>query len=151
MGPKAALLCVSIVVFVDNIQVGGLAFVCVGLICYTAVSMIQKVESSFNFIWRIERARPISQRVGEYLAVLLVGPVLVFSSLGITASVLNSGLVARLSQLEPCGSTIFLPGALVPYVLIIAAFTLVYSFLPNTKVRFIPALAGGGLAGIGCH
>ncbi len=149
LGPKGAELSTSIVSFVENIQVGVLGSLGVALLFYTAVSMIQKVESSFNFIWRIERVRPISQRVGEYLAVLLVGPVLVFSSLGVTAAIFNSSVVARLSEIEPLGTTIFLLGKLVPYVLIIAAFTFVYAFIPNTKVRLSAALAGGALAGAG--
>lgn len=149
LGPQAAELSASIVGFVENIRVGVLGSVGVGLLFYTAVSMIQKVESSFNFIWRVERVRPLSQRVGEYLAVLIVGPVLVFSSLGVTAAVFSSSVVAKLAEIEPLGTTIFLLGKLVPYGLIIAAFTFVYAFIPNTKVRFGAALAGGALAGAG--
>lgn len=149
LGPEAGELSANIIGFVENIKVGVLGSLGIGLLFYTAVSMIQKVESSFNFIWRIERRRPISQRVGEYLAVLIVGPVLVFSSLGITATVLNSGVVARLSAYEPLGTTVLLLGKLVPYALIVMAFTFVYAFIPNTKVKFSAALAGGALAGIG--
>jgi membrane protein len=39
-------------------------------------------------------------------------------------------------------------GRLMPYVLVIAAFTLIYSFIPNTRVRFGPALAGGVVGGV---
>ncbi len=149
LGSQATELSANIVGFVENIRVGMLGSIGVALLFYTAVSMIQKVESSFNFIWRVERVRPLSQRVGEYLAVLIVGPVLVFTSLGITASVLNSSVVSRLAELEPLGTTIYVLGKLMPYVLVIAAFTFVYSFIPNTKVQFKAALAGGVLAGFG--
>jgi membrane protein len=37
---------------------------------------------------------------------------------------------------------------LVPYLLVIAAFTFVYLFIPNTQVRFWPALVGGVAGGI---
>lgn len=149
LGAQAEELTRNIIGFVENIKVGVLGSLGVALLFYAAVSMIRKIENSFNFIWRIDRVRPMSQRVGEYLAVLIVGPVLVFSALGITASVLNSSVIARLSQLEPLGTTISILASLVPYLLIIAAFTFVYSFIPNTKVRFKAALAGGALAGFG--
>ncbi|MBI2383002.1 MAG: YihY/virulence factor BrkB family protein [Gammaproteobacteria bacterium] len=148
LGPKAPEVTQNIIGFVENIKVGVLGSLGVGLLFYTAVSMIQKVESSFNFIWRIERARPLSQRVGEYLAVLIVGPVLVFSALGITASIFNSELVSRIAAMEPFGTTIYLIGRLIPYVLVIGAFTFVYGFIPNTRVKLNAAAAGGVLAGV---
>jgi membrane protein len=39
-------------------------------------------------------------------------------------------------------------GQLTPYLLVIAAFTFIYVFIPNTRVRFVPALAGGVVGGI---
>ena len=39
-------------------------------------------------------------------------------------------------------------GHLLPYVPVIGAFTFVYSFMPNTRVRIGPALAGGLVGGI---
>lgn len=149
LGPQATELTANIIGFVENIKVGVLGSLGVALLFYTAISMIQKVESSFNFIWRIERARPMSQRVGEYLAVLIVGPVLMFLSLGVTAAVLNSSVVAKLAEYEVLGTTIYLIGKLIPYLLIIATFTFVYAFIPNTKVKLKAAVAGGILAGAG--
>ena len=35
-----------------------------------------------------------------------------------------------------------------PLLLVIAAFTFVYLFIPNTRVRFVPALIGGTVGGI---
>jgi len=39
-------------------------------------------------------------------------------------------------------------GDLIPYVLVILAFTFVYIFMPNTRVRIVPALIGGTVAGV---
>jgi membrane protein len=148
LGERAADITANIIGFVENVQVGVLGSLGVALLFYAAVSMIQKVENSFNFIWRIDTPRPFSQRVGEYLAVLTVGPVLIFSALGVTASLLSSDLVIRLAAIEPFG---YLVGSLtraLPYVLVIGAFTFVYTFIPNTRVRILPALAGGITAGV---
>lgn len=148
LGPRAEEVTANVIGFVENIQVGVLGSLGVALLFYAAVSMIQKVEGSFNFIWRIEQARPFSQRVGEYLAVLTVGPVLVFSALGVTATLLSSELVLHLSRVEPFGLLIATLTRLLPYLLVIGAFSFLYSFIPNTRVRLLPALAGGLLAGV---
>lgn len=148
LGAQGADVTRSVIGFVENIQVGVLGSLGVGLLFYTVVSMLQKIESSFNYIWRIEISRKLGQRFGEYLAVIIVGPVLVFSALGVTGSVMNSRVLAALGTIEPFGALIFMFGQLLPYLLIIGAFTFFYSFIPNTRVRFRAALAGGVLAGI---
>lgn len=148
LGARAFEITDSIIAFVEKIQVGVLGSLGVALLFYSAISLIQKVEEAFNFIWRVERPRPLSQRLGEYFAVLTVGPVLVFSALGITASVMNSAVMARVVEIEPFGLLVYLGSKLLPYLLIVAAFTFLYSFVPNTRVRIGAAAAGGLLAGV---
>lgn len=148
LGARAADITESVIGFVENIQVGVLGSVGVALLFYTAISMIQKIENSFNFIWRVEQPRPFSQRVGEYLAVITVGPVLVFSALGVTASLLSSDIVLRVSTIQPFGYLVSSLTQALPYVLVIGAFTFVYMFIPNTRVRALPAIAGGITAGV---
>lgn len=148
LGPRADEITASVIGFVENIEVGVLGSLGVALLFYAAVSMIQKVEGAFNFIWRIEQARPLSQRVGEYLAVLTVGPVMVFAALGVTASLLSSDFMLRVGSVEPFGALIAGLTALLPFVLVIGAFSFLYSFIPNTRVRWWPALCGGLLAGV---
>ena len=70
-------------------NVGVLGSLGLALLFYTAVSLIQKVEESFNYIWRVQELRPLGERFSRYLSALLVGPVLVFSALGVTASVMS--------------------------------------------------------------
>ncbi len=148
LGSQAAVITQNVIGFVDNIKVGVLGSIGVGMLLYTAVSMISKIESSFNFIWKIGQTRAFTQRFGEYLAVMIVGPVLVFSALGLTASVRSSILVTRLAQFEPFGTTLLVLTELAPYALIVAAFTFMYSFIPNTRVKFRAAFGGGLFAGV---
>lgn len=147
LGPQAVDLTQKLVGFIEKVQVGVLGSLGVALLFWSALSLIQKVESSFNFVWRVERARPLSQRLGDYFAVLMVGPVLMFAAVGITASIFNSSVVAELTTYEPFGYLIFVASKLVPYLLIIVVFTFLYSFVPNTRVRLRAALIGGVFAG----
>ncbi len=78
----------------------------------------------------------------------MIGPVLVFAALGITGSMFNNKVVEHLAEFGPLGDAIHVATTLLPYVLIIAAFTFIYSFIPNTKVHIKAALAGGVVSGI---
>ena len=51
-------------------------------------------------------------------------------------------------SIEPVGSLVFAIGKLAPYGLVIGAFTFLYLFIPNTRVRFGPAFAAGVIGGI---
>ena len=148
LGSRAFELTDNIITFVEKIQVGVLGSVGVALLFYSAISLIQKVEESFNFIWRVERPRPLSQRFGEYFAVLTVGPVLIFSALGITGSVMSSTVMLRIVEIEPFGLLVYLASKLLPYLMIVGAFTFFYSFMPNTRVKTSAAAWGGLLAGV---
>src|SRR3546814_10326774 len=59
LGPQAGELTEKLVGFIEKIQVGVLGSLGVALLFWSAISLIQKVESSFNFVWRIERPRPL--------------------------------------------------------------------------------------------
>ncbi len=148
LGPQSIDIAHNVIGFVDNIKVGVLGSVGVGFLLFTVISLVHKVEQSFNYIWRIPLPRGLSQRFGQYLSVLMVGPVLVFSAIGATASFTKSSVVANLILIEPFGFLLWSITQLVPYALIIGAFTFLYSFVPNTKVRLRAAAAGGVFAGV---
>ncbi|MES0872636.1 YihY/virulence factor BrkB family protein [Sinimarinibacterium thermocellulolyticum] len=148
LGHQAETITANVIGFVENIRVGVLGSLGVALLFYAALSLIQKVEAAFNHIWRIERPRPLSQRLGEYFAVLTVGPVAVFAALGITAAIFNSAAMTRIADIEPFGLMVFIAARLLPYALIIGVFTFLYVFVPNTRVRLRAAALGGLLAGV---
>ena len=56
----------------------------------SVIALLQKIESAFNFVWQVEHLRSLSQRFSNYLSVILIGPVLVFAALGITATMMNN-------------------------------------------------------------
>jgi len=148
LGSQGSEITGRIVEFVENIDVGVLGAIGMVLLLYTVIALMQKIEQAFNASWRVQRLRRLSQRFSDYLSVLLVGPLLVFSALGVTATVLSSQIVESLAAIPGIGLIIANATKLLPYVLIIAAFTFVYIFVPNTRVRFTSALFGAVVAGI---
>ncbi len=133
--------------FIEHMNVGVLGAVGLALLIYTVISLMQKIEESFNAIWHVTQMRSLGERFTRYLSALLVGPLLVFAALGITAMALNSEVAQWLLSIEPFGSLVVGFGKLAPYALVIGAFTFLYLFIPNTRVRFAPAAAAGAIGG----
>ncbi len=148
LGEKGEEITLNIVRFIQNMNVGVLGAVGLALLVYTAISLMQKIEASLNYIWHIPRPRRLSERFSRYLSVLMVGPLLVFSAVGITATVMNIDTVRELLAIDVLGQTVRALSRLVPYLFVISAFTFVYLFIPNARVRFVPALIGGVAGGI---
>lgn len=148
LGPKGLELASRIIGFVENVRVGLLGAIGLLFLFYTVITLIQKTEESFNYVWRIRSPRPFSRRFSDYLSVILIGPVLVFSAIAVTASVMNFAVVQWLLQHETIGPMVLSLGRLLPYAIVIGAFTFMYVFIPNTRVRWRSALVGGTVAGM---
>ncbi|WP_323751797.1 YihY/virulence factor BrkB family protein [Marinobacter sp.] len=148
MGPQGIEIAEQILGFVDNIKVGVLGSVGLAMLVYTVISLVQKIERSFNMIWRVPDMRSMAQRFSNYLSVIMIGPLLMVSAVGATATLLSSDVAQTLMAIEPFGSLIVIATRFTPFFLVVAAFTFVYIFIPNTRVKFRYAFIAGLLAGI---
>jgi membrane protein len=148
LGAEGVEVAENIIGFVDNMRVGVLGFIGLIFLIYTVIALVQKIESAFNYTWRIDGTRSLVQRFSNYLSVILVGPVLVVSALGITASVMATSVMQQAMEVQLLGEAVQVAARMVPYLLIILAFAFVYIFVPNTRVRVIPALVGAVVAGV---
>lgn len=148
LGERGPEITGNIIGFVQNVKVGVLGSVGLGMLFYTIIALVQKIENAFNFVWRVKRSRSMARRFADYLSVVMIGPVLVFSALGLAATVVNHDVVKQLSEIEPFGTLLLIGTKLLPYIMIILAFTFLYKFIPNTKVKMSPALIGATVAGI---
>ena len=133
--------------FADSVSTGLVGSVGLALLLWTLLGTIKKVEDGFNFVWRVEHARSFARRVTEYIALLIVGPIVVVSFIGLSHRALDS--TAGLSRYMPFWdrlTTFSLEAA--PFFMVTTIFTAVYMFVPNTKVKWKPALIGGVAAGM---
>jgi membrane protein len=141
----------KLLAYVDRTDVKALGSIGVLFIIYTAVSVLGRIEKNFNEIWGVTRGRSWSRKFADYLSVLLIAPVLVITATGFNATLTSNRLVGRLMELP------FFSGALktllgfTPLFAIWVAFTFVYMFVPNTRVRFTAALSAGLFAGTLWH
>ncbi len=144
LGERSDELTTTIIGFVENMRVGVLGSIGLALLIYTVITLVQKIEQSFNYIWRIHHARSLGQRFSDYLSVILIGPLLVIAALGVTATVMSTTVMQRLAEIEPFGSAVVGVSLLMPWITAWATFTFAYAYITNTRVRFLAA-AGGGL------
>ncbi|MDX1656710.1 MAG: YihY/virulence factor BrkB family protein, partial [Candidatus Competibacteraceae bacterium] len=147
-GPQADDVTIQIVDFVSNIQVGVLGAVSIAFLFITVITLVQKVETAFNAIWCVSDVRPLGRRVSDYLSVILLGPVLIFTATAAADSIADSYWVEYLSRVEPFGTLLVWLGSLAPLLLWCGAFAVLYGLIPNTRVRIGAALAGGLFAGV---
>ncbi len=148
LGEKGSEIAGYIVEFVNNLKVGALGAIGVAGLFYTTFSLIDKIEEALNEIWRVRDARPLARKFTDYLSVVLVGPVLVFTAVATIASAQSHWIVQTILRIEPVGTAVLWMTALMPFVLICLGFTFLYKFVPHTQVSVASALVGGVTGGI---
>ncbi len=149
LGRQGTELARHVVEFVTRMNVGVLGAMGVAGLFYTALSLIGKLEDSLNQIWKVRRARSLRRKFSDYLSILLVGPVLIFAAFAMIASLGSYSLVERVLQVTRLEKVaVFLAGHLMPFVLLASAFTVLYQFLPYTRVRLAAAAVGGVTAAL---
>ncbi len=148
LGTQGQEVGTEILGFVENLRVGVLGSLGIAMLFYTVISLVHKVEQTFNDIWQVAASRNMARRFSDYLSVILIGPVLVFTAVGLTASAMDSAAVQWLLSINHVGGAILSLSRLGPYFLVIGAFAFVYGFIPNTRVQLSAALIGGIFAGV---
>lgn len=148
IGPRGEEIAIQILSMVEKINGKAIGAFGVVFFLWTAISMIQKVEASFNYVWYVSKPRGLARRFTEYLVVLLLGPVIMATAFSMIASLSSNSVVTYLEQLPGFAQLFLLIGKSLPYVMIIAMFTFLYLFMPNTRVKFTSALVGGIAGGV---
>lgn len=131
--------------FIANINGTAIGVVGFLILIYCALSLFYTVEKAFNQIWGVRRPRSIPRRFTAYWTILTVAPICIAVSIGATTFMQSHEFYLFVVNRAPLVATLSV--GLTPYVFSWVVFTAMYLFMPNTKVRFGPALAGGILAG----
>lgn len=144
LGSKAAELTQQVLGFVDNIQVGALGVVGLVTLLYTVLMMMQQIENAFNHLWQLPTNRSFHKQFSKYISVIMVAPIILFTMFGLLSSLSHTAIAEQLSSHSSWNNLL----QLIPVLLVIAVFTFIYIFIPNTRVKFLPALGAGTIAGI---
>jgi len=146
LGDKGDEITANVMALVHNVNGSVLGGVSLAFFIWTAISMVQKIEESFNYVWYVAKSRSFARRFTEYMFVLLIGPVAIVIALGMITGLQNQEVVQYLLRNEIVGPVFVATSKLTPYLLVSGVFAFLYWYMPNTKVRVSSALIGG-LAG----
>ena len=135
-------------VFADQLSdfaaaAGRLTAIGVGGLAVTAVMMMLTIDDTLNRIFRVERRRPVLQRLLMYWAVLTLGPLLIGAALSMTTALVVHSF--GVLDLDKVAENIL---AMLPFLLTWAALVALYVLVPNRKVKLRDALLGAFLASI---
>ncbi len=134
----------------DNANGGVVAGVGVLILLWTVIRLLGNIESSFNDIWGIQEGRSIGRKFSDYLALILICPLL-FALAG-SATLFVATYLKRMTDFFEFYGMIKLGVHMsirtFPFLIIWLLFSFLYMFLPNTKVRSRPAIFAGLAAGI---
>jgi membrane protein len=147
LGEKGVEITDQLMTLVNNVNGSVLGGIGLAFFIYTAISMVQKIEESFNYVWYVTKPRSFARRFTEYMLVLLIGPVVIVIALGMITSLQNDSIVQTLVENDVLGPVFVATSKLTPYLLVTGVFTFLYMYMPNTRVRFRSALVGGVAGG----
>ena len=123
-------------------------FLGIGLIfmLYTVLMLVNNVENTFNEIWQVKKQRSLYRTFTDYMAMLLLFPILIVLTSGI--SIFMATVVDHIPDMALIGPIKRFFIALFPYVLMSAMFIGLYVFMPNTHVKLRNVIVPGILAGV---
>jgi len=115
------------------------------LMLFTVIMLISNIEHTFNYIWQVKKPRSLFRTITDYMAMLLLFPIVIVLTSGVSIFVATVAKTAGgLFLIAPLARFLI---ALMPYILMSAVFTSLYIFMPNTRVRLRSAIVPGILAG----
>ena len=119
------------------------------ILFWSVMALLSHIESSFNHIWQIGSSRPWHRKFTDYLTIMLIAPIFLILSSSITLFIstklpdyMNNAPI--LDFFKPVISFLV---KFAPYFLNWVALTILFIIMPNAKVKFVPALISGIIAG----
>ncbi|MBN2161544.1 MAG: YihY/virulence factor BrkB family protein [Pontiellaceae bacterium] len=122
--------------------IGGISVAALGgitgvVFLYIVFKLLSGIEESFNQIWGVQTSRAISEKVRNYISVLVIAPALM-----LLAQFASGAMTTYFSGIEWMGPFIRVLLQVAPVFVLALAFVAIFIFLPNTKVEFKAALIG---------
>jgi len=148
LGSQGVDIVRQLIEYVNNLRAGVLGVLGLVGLFYTVFSLMSQIEAALNYLWHVQRARSLTRKFSDYFSLALVGPVLVFTAVALTASAQSHWLMQQVLQLPYLGFVITLLTQVMPFVFLCTAFTFLYKLIPYTRVSFSAALVGGVTAGL---
>jgi membrane protein len=129
---------------------GWIAGVGVALLFYTVGQLLNYVETTINSIWRVDETRVWYRKMTDYLAIIIMVPVIFIASSSVTvlANTKLNDLLGQSKMLEVFKPVVSFLVQLIPFILLCILATAAFLVMPNTRVKIRPAIIAGLVTGI---
>lgn len=124
----------------ENTKSGIVAAVGIITLFWAVIRVFGSIESAFNNIWEVTSSRSIARKYSDYIAVIVIAPILWAAANGI-----NSYAQGLFGEVD--AAWIGWVSKLVSIVVMWVMFSFLYYVIPNTTVRIGSAVMAGIVAG----
>jgi membrane protein len=143
VSPEAGQWILTTVAHVNFAKLGTIG---AAVLFLTTLLGLASIERTFNQIWGVTQARSLDRRITDYLAVLVIAPILLGAALSLTTTLQNQALLRELLSRSWFEFLYDLGLRWAPVAFLGLAFAFLYWFVPNTRVRTSGAFLGGFVA-----
>lgn len=117
------------------------AFGIIGLLL-AVVLVMSTIENAMNEIWHTKEGRPVSRKIMDYLALLILLPISINLALAGDAVLESPRILSSLHTIVASAWVVTILFKLLPFLLVTLALMLMYQFFPNVRVKPHAAFAG---------
>ncbi len=130
---------------------GIIAGVGIVLLLWTVISILGRIEDSFNRIWEVKKARTLIRKFSDYMSILVVVPILFAVSASATVVITGqlTSITNEISFLGSLSKEMIVLIKLLPYIATWILLIVLYIVMPNTRVAVRSGLLAGIIAGTG--
>lgn len=118
------------------------------ILAWSGLALFGTIETALNSAWQSRRRRAWFRRASDFIALIVCVPLLALAAVALQ-SFTHGGVLSESFRIDyPILAAIYDAGhGLVPYGMAWLAFTALYKFMPNARVRWSSAAIGGAIAG----
>ncbi len=134
---------------IEKTRGGPIAGVGVIVLFWSVMSLLNRIESSFNLIWQVRSSRPWYRKFTDYLTIMLIAPLFIILSSSIKVFI-GTDLVEYMNKapiLDLLKPVIIILVKFLPFLISWIVLTVLFIIMPNAKVKFVPAMISGIVAG----
>lgn len=128
-------------------KIKGGFFVGIGIVIllWSVMSVFRHIEGTFNEIWQVKKSRSLLVQFTTYFSLMLILPIFLVVSSGLSIFFVSN--LSDLAMFDYIGTFVSILLKMSPYIINWLLFTALFLIIPNTKVKFIPAMVAGIFTG----
>jgi membrane protein len=134
---------------IEQTRGGPIAGVGVVILFWSVMSLLNRIESSFNHIWQVRSSRPWYRKFTDYITIMLIAPffIILSGSIKVFIGTELTEFMTRAPILDFFKPLITFLIKFAPYLISWTILTILFIIMPNAKVKFVPAMISGVVAG----